>query len=103
MVQVRFRISEFNTDRNEWDEELIAELVADGEEVTISGPRAEWISLDISIIDPDTGEQVNRERDAERWARLLPLAYRSGDIDVEVNEVEAAEPVAAAFHYSTGG
>lgn len=81
----------------------MAELFADGQEVTISGPHADWISLDIAIVDPDTRERVTRGDDAERWARLLPFAYRNGDIAVEVAEVAAAEPAGAAFHYSAGG
>jgi hypothetical protein len=54
------------------------------------------------LVDPDSGEQVTRADDAERWARLLPFAYRNGDITVEVAEVAAAEPAGAAFHYSAG-
>jgi len=29
---------------------------------------------------------VTRADGAERWARLLPFAFRNGDIDVEVSE-----------------
>jgi hypothetical protein len=70
--------------------------------LTISGPHADWISPEISIVDPDSGEQVTRADGAERWARLLPFAYRHGDITVEVAEVAAAEPASAAFHHSAG-
>lgn len=100
MIQVRFTTFEFDADRNEWLEQLGAELLADREEVTVSGPHAEWIDLDISIVDPETGEQVTRDDDAERWARLLPLAYRGGDIGVEVAEVDATKVLGAAFHYA---
>jgi hypothetical protein len=51
---------------------------------------------------PDTGDRVTRADDVERWARLLPFAYRNGDITVEVAEVGAVEPAAASFHYSAG-
>lgn len=100
MIQVRFTTFEFDAASNEWLELPVAELVADGDELTISGPHADWISPEISIIDPDSGEQVTRADGAERWARLLPFAYRNGDITVEVAEVAAAEPAGAAFHYS---
>jgi len=100
MIQVRFTTSQLDADSNEWIELPVAELIADGDELTISGPHADWISPDISIVDPDTGDRVTRADDAERWARLLPFAYRNGDITVEVAEVGAAEPAAAAFHYS---
>jgi hypothetical protein len=101
MIRVRFTTSEFNAETQEWVELPVAELIADGEDVRISGPRAEWISPDIAIIDPETTDRVTRADGAERWAQLLPFAYRSGDLDVEVTEVAAAEPVGAAFHYST--
>lgn len=100
MVQVRFTTFELDPDGNRWVELPVAELVADGDQVTISGPRADWIDPGISIVDPETAERVTRDDDAERWARLLPFAYRNGDVAVEVVDVAAAEPAGAAFHYS---
>ena len=102
MIQVRFTTSQFDADSNEWIELPVAKVVANGDELTISGPRADWISTEISIVDPDTGDRVTRADDAERWARLLPFAYHDGDITVEVAEVAAAEHAGAAFHYSAG-
>jgi uncharacterized Zn finger protein len=99
MIRVRFTTSEFNLETREWVELPIAELIADGEEVRISGPRAEWISLEVAVIDPENRERVTRADGAERWARLLPFAYRNGDISVEVAEVAEAEPAGASFHY----
>jgi hypothetical protein len=99
MIQVCFTTSQLDADSNEWIELPVAEVVADGDELTISGPHADWISPEISIVDPDTGDQVTRADDAERWARLLPFAYRNGDITVEVADVGAAEPAGPAFHY----
>ena len=101
MIRVRFTTSEFNVETQGWVELSVAELIADGEDVRISGPRAEWISPDIAIIDPETRERVTRSNGAERWARLLPLAYRSGDLDVEVSEGAVVEPASASFRYST--
>jgi hypothetical protein len=103
MIQVRFTTFELDAASNEWLELPVAELVADGDELTISGPHADWISPEISIVDPDSGERVTRADDAERWAPLLPFAYRNGDLSVEVAAVAAAEPAGAAFHYSAGG
>lgn len=98
---MRFTTFEFNAGIQEWAELPVAELVPDGQDVRISGPHAEWINPDVAIIDPETRERVTRADGAERWARLLPFAYRSGDLAVEVNQVPAAEPVAATFHYPT--
>jgi hypothetical protein len=102
MIQVRFTTFEFDAASNEWVELPVAELVANRDELTISGPHADWISPEISIIDPSSGEQVTRADGPERWARLLPFAYRNGDITVEVAEAAAAEPAGAAFHHSGG-
>jgi hypothetical protein len=100
MIQVRFKTYELDPETTEWVEQPVAEMIADGQEVTISGPHADWINLDISIVDPESGEKVTRADDAERWARLLPYAYRSGDIAVRVNEVQSASPAAGAFRYT---
>jgi len=86
MIHVRFSTFELDSESSGWHHLPIAELIANGEDVTISGPHADWISPEIGIIDPETGIRVTRHDDAERWARLLPFAYRNGDITVEVIE-----------------
>lgn len=43
--------------------------------------------LAIPALDPETGERVESKEDPVRWARLLPLAIRSGDLVVLVEEV----------------
>jgi hypothetical protein len=101
MIQVNFTTFERDRDNKEWIELPVAQLIADGDDVAISGPHAEWINPDLAIIDPETRERVTRADGAERWARLQPFAYRSGDLNIEVLEVAAAAPVAASFHYST--
>jgi len=101
MIQVNFTLYERDRDNKEWIELPVAQILADGDDVSISGPHAEWINPDLAIIDPETRERVTRADGAERWARLQPFAYRSGDLNIEVIEVAAAEPVAASFHYST--
>ena len=101
MIQVNFTTFERNHDTKEWIELPVAQLIADGDELTISGPHADWINPDLAIIDPKTAERVTRADGAERWARLQPFAYRSGDLNIEVSEIGIAEPVGASFHYST--
>jgi hypothetical protein len=54
---------------------------------------------DLAVIDPETAERITRFDGAERWARLQPFAYRSGDLNVEVTEVSEVETPSAAFHY----
>ncbi|HYM46202.1 MAG TPA: hypothetical protein VES65_08605 [Solirubrobacteraceae bacterium] len=101
MIQVNFSTFKSDSEAKEWIKLPVAQLIAGRDEVAISGPHADWINPDLAIIDPETRERVTRADGAERWARLLPFAFRSGDIDVEVSEVVAAEPADVAFHYST--
>jgi hypothetical protein len=101
MIQVNFTTFERNPDTKEWIEMPAAQLLADDDDVSISGPHADWINPDLAIVDPETGERITRADGAKRWARLLPFGYRSGDLHVQVIEVAAAEPTAASFHYST--
>jgi hypothetical protein len=96
MIQVNFTTFERDPDTKEWIELPVARLLADGDEVSISGPHADWINADLAIVDPETVQRVTRADGAERWARLLPFAYRSGDLHVKVIEVAAAELVAAS-------
>ncbi|MGO9341090.1 MAG: hypothetical protein ACLQQB_10135 [Solirubrobacteraceae bacterium] len=101
MIQVNFTTFERDPDTKEWIELPVAQMLADGEDVSISGPHANWINPDLAIVDPETAQRITRADGAERWARLLPFAFRNGDIDVEVSEVAAAEPAGVAFRYST--
>ncbi len=100
MIQVNFSTFDPDTDTDEWVERPVAQLLADGEDVTISGPHADWVNPKLAIVDPETAQRVTLADGAERWARLLPLAYRTGDLQVEVAETPVAEPVGASFRYS---
>jgi hypothetical protein len=101
MIQVNFTTFERDPETKEWIELPVAQLLADGDDVSISGPHADWISPDLAMVDPETAERITRADGAGRWARLQPFAYRSGDLHIKVTEVAAAEPVAASFHYYT--
>ncbi len=101
MIQVNFTTFERDPDTKEWVELPVAQLLADGDDLSISGPHADWINPDLAIVDPETAERITRADGAERWARLQPFGYRSGDLRVKVTEIAAAEPVAASFRYST--
>lgn len=69
--------------------ELLAQLRVDRSGIEVeAGERGDEI-LSIPVLDPKTGEQVKSQEDPIRWARLLPLAIRSGDLAVFVEEVGA--------------
>jgi hypothetical protein len=106
MIRVRFGTADLDPETQRWVALPVAELRAEAEKVTISGPHAHWISLDIAIIDPDTRQRVTRQADPERGARLLPFAYRVGDLKVDVEELDGGvpdEPRVPAFSYPAGG
>jgi hypothetical protein len=99
MIRVNFATFQRDPHTNEWIERPVAQLLADGDDVSISGPHAHWINPDLVIIDPETAERITRADDAERWARLQPFGYRNGDLHVNVTEVAHTQPVATSFHY----
>ncbi len=47
-----------------------------GVSITAADPFAQRVK-EIRLIDPVTDEQLTAESDPERWARLLPTAYRT--------------------------
>jgi hypothetical protein len=101
MIQVNFTTFERDPDTKQWVEMPVAQLLASGDDVSISGPHADWINADLAIVDPETAERITRADGAERWARLLPFGYRGGDLQVTVAEIAETDPVAESFHYST--
>lgn len=67
--------------------ELLAEFRVDASGIeAVGGERTEEV-LAIPVLDPKTGERVESQEDPVRWARLLPLTIRSGDLAVFVEEV----------------
>jgi hypothetical protein len=101
MIQVNFTTFERDPGTKEWIEVPVAQLLADGDDVSISGLHADWINPDLAIVDPETAERITRADGAERWARLLPFGYRSGDLHIKVTEVAATEPVAPSLRDTT--
>jgi hypothetical protein len=79
MIRLQLTSAEFDRDRGEWQQTIEAELVADEDELTVTGPHAEWVDPDLRILDPETRESITAADGRERWARLLPTAYRTGD------------------------
>jgi hypothetical protein len=84
MIHLRFLTADFDFDAERWQETVQADLIADGNRMEISGPNSDWIDLEMSVFDPETRTRLHREEDPERWARLLPGAFRGGDLEVSV-------------------
>jgi hypothetical protein len=68
---------------------LLAQLRVDANGIDAEdGERTKEV-LQIPVLDPETGKQIKSHEDPVRWARLLPLAIRSGDLVVFVEDAEA--------------
>lgn len=70
--------------------ELLAQFAVDGDGIHAEAGERTNVVATIPVIDPESGERVLSEEDPVRWARLLPLAFRSGDLAVRVQEIELA-------------
>src|ERR1700734_1729205 len=55
MIQVRFTTSKFDADSGQWAELPVADLVADADELTITGPHPDWLSLTSRSSTPRPG------------------------------------------------
>jgi hypothetical protein len=88
-IMVRVSISQIRREESGDVPELLAEFIVGDDGIhAVAGDRVEQVAT-ISVIDPDNGDRVLSAEEPVRWARLLPLAFRSGDLAVRVNEVAA--------------
>jgi hypothetical protein len=94
MVTVVIATREWDPARREVKQVDRAKFTIDGRHVEISGD-ADYIALDIPVVEPETGKQLLFHEDPEAWAANLPYAFRSGDIVVEVVPVAVPVPVPA--------
>jgi hypothetical protein len=90
VIRVRYVTRDWDESQGHFAAHVRAELTLSGHETAIWGDPA-WVSLDVAVVDPETGDDVTFEADPERWARLLPFAYRSGDISVEIDSPAVVE------------
>jgi hypothetical protein len=77
---------------------LLAEFDVDQQGIhPLAGDRIEAVKT-ISVIDPDTGERILSSKNPVRWAQLLPLTLRAGDLAVSLEQrpvgASATQPVA---------
>jgi hypothetical protein len=71
--------------------ELLAQFSVDSDGIhPEKGERTDVVAT-IPVIDPESGDRVLSSEDPVRWAHLLPLAFRSGDLAIQVQEVEFAD------------
>jgi hypothetical protein len=57
---------------------LLELLTVDGNGVQITGKDAfAQRVIEIQVLDPDSGDHITASSDPEKWAELLPTAYRT--------------------------
>jgi hypothetical protein len=94
MVRVTIWTSEFEPEKKALVPRLLAEMTVDGFDVHV--PEDYRFLLELEPLDADAGERVRFSDDPERWALLLPTAFRSGDPILQAERVPA--PVHAHAH-----
>ena len=78
--------------------EVFAVLEVDGHSLRVAEGPTFYESLGAIPVVDETGHQLTLEADGEAWACLLPMAFRTGDVEVEATKVAAvtARPLALA-------
>lgn len=81
--------SDYDFDANHWLTKTLCsfDVGPGGIERVFEG--ADQIPSRVAVLDIETGQSVTLESDPERWAELLPSAFRSGDLAVHVDVATA--------------
>jgi len=87
--------SDYDFDANHWLTETLCSFDVGPEGIERVFEGADQIPSRVAVLDIENGQSVTLESDPERWAELLPSAFRSGDlavhVDVATAEVATAE------------
>jgi len=99
MIHAQLQQSRHDPETQEFDWEPLAELVVE-DDGSHHGEHVERFGLRKAMLDPNTRSRVLFAEEPERWVRLLPTAYRSGDVTVAIlHDDHPHQPGSAA----TGG
>lgn len=99
MRQVIITKSDYDFDAEQWRTETVCSFIVGPQGIERVEVGADRIPTRVTVVDPSTGEEVGLETDPERWAMLLPSAFRTGDLTVSVDgerEVESGARSAPA-------
>ena len=105
MHRVTITRSDYDFDTDRWLTETVCSFVVGPRGIEQIDRGAERIPRRVAVLDIDSGKSVTLESDPERWAELLPSAFRSGDltvtvdveqpVEIETHTVEDRQPVRA--------
>jgi hypothetical protein len=83
MIHAQLQKSRYDEETQEFSWEPLAELVVE-DDGSHRGEHVERFGLRKALMDPEARERVLFADEPERWVRLLPTAYRTGDVAVAI-------------------
>ncbi len=105
MHRITITRSDYDFDADQWLTETVCSFIVGPRGIEQIDAGAQRIPRRVAVLDIDSGESVTLESDPERWAELLPSAFRSGDltvtvdveqpVEIETRSVENRQPVRA--------
>ena len=105
MHRITITRSDYDFDADRWLTETVCSFVVGPRGIEQVNEGEERIPRRVAVLDINSGESVTLESDPERWAELLPGAFRSGDltvtvdveqpVEIETRSVENRQPVLA--------
>jgi len=91
MHRITITRSDYDFDADRWLTETVCSFVVGPRGIEQIDQGDERIPRRVAVLDIDSGESVTLQSDPERWAELLPSAFRSGDLTVTVDIVQPVE------------
>jgi hypothetical protein len=95
MQHVKITRSDYDFDTDRWQTETVSSFLVGPDGIVQVEEGEERIPRRVTVLDIDTGQDVTLESDPERWAELLPGAFRSGDLTATADAVPDLESVLA--------
>lgn len=98
MIHAQLQKSEYNEHSSAFSCEPLANLIVE-DDGSHHGEHVERFGLSKAVLDPETHERVRFHEEPDRWLRLLPSAYRGGDLAIAIlHDDHPYHPTAAGAH-----
>jgi len=83
VIHAQLQKSRYNEVTREFEWQPLGDLIVE-DDGSHHGERIERFGLRKALLDPETRSRVLFTEEPERWVRLLPTAYRTGDLTVAI-------------------
>jgi hypothetical protein len=90
MVRLKVMTGNYNQTTKRYSHDSVLEVEIDGQDIRVLSGDDSYLSLDVPVVDPDTRQSLSYQENPERWALLLPTAYRAGDFTIESEKISSA-------------